>query len=166
MGANLNFVRLQGFADTTIASCEYQYPALMWQPRVIAVLVCLGILIETGWFFIVLSAVVWWCVLLPRLNPFDAIYDYFHLKKIGHAPIGPAPAPRRFSQAIAATFMLGIGFAMIKKHDELAWTLQVILVVFLAALIFGRFCVGSYLWHQLTGKREYANKTLPWSAGK
>ncbi|HKW15451.1 MAG TPA: DUF4395 family protein [Candidatus Krumholzibacteria bacterium] len=166
MGANLNFVRQQGFTNTTVAACEYQYPALMWQPRVIAVLVCLGILIETGWFFLALSAVLWWNVLMPRFNPFDAIYDRLFLKKIGHAPIGPAPAPRRFSQGLAATFMLGIGLAMLKGHDELAWTLQLIVLFVLALLIFGRLCVGAYLYHLITGKRALANKSLPWSDGK
>jgi hypothetical protein len=166
MGANLNFIRQQGLAGTTVASCEYQYPALMWQPRIILVLVFLGILLETGWVFLALSAVLWWSVLLPRLNPFDAVYDLFFLKKIGHAPIGPAPPPRRFAQAIAATFMLGIGLAMLKGHAQLAWALQVVLLIFLAALVFGRFCAGSYLYHLLTGKKAFANKTLPWSDGK
>jgi hypothetical protein len=161
MGANLNFVRAQGF-ETTIAACEYQYPALMWQPRMIGLLVVLGILLESGWYFIGLAAVLAWNVLVPRFNPFDAIYDHFVLKRIGHAPVSPAPAPRRFSQAVASMFMVGIGLAMLSERATLAWTLQVILLFFLAALIFGRFCVGSYLYYHLVGKRVFANKTLPW----
>jgi hypothetical protein len=166
MGANLNFVRQQGFANTTVAACEYQYPALMWQPRIIALLVCLGILVEIGWWFIALSAVLWWNVMMPRLNPFDAIYDHLFLKKIGHAPIGAAPAPRRASQAFAATFSLGIGLAMLKGHAGLAWTLQVWMLFFLALLIFGRLCAGAYLYHLFAGKLAFAHKTMPWSDGK
>jgi hypothetical protein len=162
MGANLNFVRQQGFTDTTIAACEYQYPALMWQPRVVALLVLLGILLETGWYFIGLAAILWWSVLAPRFNPFDAVYDHLILKKLGHAQIGPAPAPRRFSQAMAATFILGIGLSMLKGLPALAWALQVFVLLFLAVLIFGRFCAGSYLYHLFTGRRDFANQTLPW----
>jgi hypothetical protein len=62
--------------------------------------------------------------------------------------------------------MLAIGLAMIKGHAQLAWGLEVVLLLFLAALIFGRFCAASYLWHVLTGKRAFANQTLPWSRGK
>jgi len=166
MGANLNYVRQQGFRDTTTAACEYQLPALMWQPRVTAILVLLGLLLESGWFFIVLSAIFWWCVLFPRLNPFDAIYDHLVLKRKGHAPIGPAPAPRRFTQAMAGTFMLAIGLCLVSGRPALAWTLQVILLLALGALIFGRFCSGSYLYHHLVGQRVFANKTLPWRSSE
>jgi hypothetical protein len=166
MGANLNFVRQQGFKDTTIAACEYQYPALMWQPRVMAILVLLGILLESGWYFLALSAILWWSVLLPRLNPFDAIYDHLVLKRKGHAVIGPAPAPRRFSQGMAATFLLAIGLSMILGRPALAWAFQVILLFALALLIFGRFCLGSFIYLLLSGQRAFANKTLPWSDGR
>lgn len=164
MGANLNFVRSQGF-ETNVPSCEYQYPALMWQPRVIGILTLLGLLLESGWYFIALGALLWWNVLLPRLNPFDAIYDHFILKRKGHAAIGPAPAPRRFSQAAAGTFMLAIGLSLLKGQPQLAWTFEVILLIFIALLVFGRFCAASYLYHHLVGKRAFANKTLPWAQG-
>jgi hypothetical protein len=35
MSTELNFVRQQGFRDASPAACDYQYPALMWQPRAI-----------------------------------------------------------------------------------------------------------------------------------
>jgi hypothetical protein len=137
----------------------------MWQPRVIAILVLLGLLLESGWYFLVLSGILWWSAMLPRLNPFDAIYDYFVLKRIGHAVIGPAPAPRRFSQGMAATFLLAIGLSMILGHPALAWAFEVILLVALALLIFGRFCLGSYIYLLLSAQRAFARKTLPWASG-
>ena len=165
MGANLNFVRGQGF-DTNIPSCEYQYPALMWQPRMIGILTLLGVLLESGWYFISLAALLWWNALLPRLNPFDAIYDHFVLKRIGHAVIGPAPAPRRFSQAVAGAFMLAIGISLLFNSPALAWAFEVTLLLFIAALVFGRFCAASYLYYHLIGKRAFANKNLPWARGE
>jgi len=166
MGANLNFVRQQGFRNTTIAACEYEYPALMWQPRVTMLLVLLGVLLESGGYFLVLSAILWWNVMVARLNLFDAIYDRLVLKRKGHAAIGPAPAPRRFAQGMAAALMLAIGLSMILGHPALAWTFQVILVLALTLLVFGRFCLGSYIYLLLSGQRAYANKTVPWSDGK
>jgi hypothetical protein len=165
MGANLNFVRQQGF-ETNPPACEYQYPALMWQPRVIFILVALGVLLESGWYFIALAALLFWNALFPRLNPFDAVYDFFVLKRKGHAAIGPAPAPRRFSQGMAGTFMLVIGLLMLMGSYRLAWAFEVILLVFVAFLVFGRFCFGSYVYHHLVGKRAFANRTLPWVRGE
>jgi len=162
MSANLNFVRQQGFVSCTPTSCGYEFPALMWQPRVTAVLVLLGILLESGWFFIVLAAIVCWSVVVPGWSPFDAIYYHLVLKRRGHPRLAPAPAPRRFAQALATAFMLAIGVAMLTGRDELAWSLQRILLLFLMLLIFGRFCVGSYLWHLLTRGLTVANQTLPW----
>jgi hypothetical protein len=33
----------------------------------------------------------------------------------------------------------------------------------LGALVLGRFCLGSYLYHVLRGETTFANRTLPWS---
>jgi len=79
MTAELNFVRQQGFRDAAPQSCGYQYPALMWQPRAIGTLVLIGLalqaFVQAGPYFLALSALLWWNVALPRLNPFDALYN-------------------------------------------------------------------------------------------
>jgi hypothetical protein len=116
MSSASNFVQQQGFPKAEPSSCGLQLSALMFQPRLIGVLMA----------------------------------------------IGPAPAPRRFAQGIAATFMLGIGLSLLGGHATLAWTLEWLLAVALAALVFGRFCLGSYLFHLFTGNRLFANATLPW----
>jgi hypothetical protein len=46
-----------------------------------------------------------------------------------------------------------------------ATVLEVFLGAAIAALIFGRFCLGSYIYHLLRGDNEFAGKTLPWSHG-
>jgi len=37
MTAELNFVRQQGLRDASPEACALQFPALMWQPRVIGI---------------------------------------------------------------------------------------------------------------------------------
>jgi len=39
-------------------------------------------------------------------------------------------------------------------------------VAALGALIFGRFCVGSYLFHLVTGEGAFAKRTTPWAPGE
>ena len=41
--AQINFVKQQGFEDASSRTCDFQYPALMFQPRVIGVLAVAGI---------------------------------------------------------------------------------------------------------------------------
>ncbi len=121
MTAKVNFVRQQGFPEASAETCSYQYPALMWQPRVIGILVLIGLYFQAWPYFLVLSAILWWNVALPALNPFDAVYNLLVTRPRQRPPLSPAHAPRRFAQAIAASFMLGIGLALRFEQTYLAW---------------------------------------------
>jgi hypothetical protein len=163
MTAQVNFVRQQGLRDASPGACEYLYPALMWQPRAIGVLVLIGFVFQSWLYFLVLSAVLWWNVIWPHLNPFDALYNYLVAKPKSLPRLGPAPNPRRFAQAMAATFMLAVGLSLLSDWRTVAWVIEALLVLALGALIFGRFCLGSYLFLIFTGHVGFANRTLPWA---
>ena len=163
MTAELNFVRQQGLRDASPESCVHQYPALMWQPRAIGILVLIGLVFQTWPYFLALGALLWWNVAWPDLNPFDALYTHLLARAKGLPRLGPAPSPRRFAQAMAGTFMLAIGLSLFFGWRTLAWGLEAFLLAALAALIFGRFCLGSYLFFVFTGQAGFANRTLPWA---
>ena len=63
---------------------------------------------------------------------------------------------------MAGTFMLAIGVALLLGSRGLAWSLEAVLLAALGALI-GRFCLGSYVFHLVSGHAGFANRTLPWS---
>ena len=160
--ANLNFAQQQGFRDAGAPACEFQYPALMFQPRLLGVLVVVGLVLQAPALFLTLSAILWWNVLVPTLNPFDALYNSLVAGPKGLPWLTPSPGPRRFAQGMAATFMLGIGLSLLLGWQVVAWVLEGLLVMALAALIFGKFCLGSYVFHLLRGEAAFANRTLPW----
>src|SRR5262249_18326695 len=135
----------------------------MWQPRVIGCLVLAGLLLQAPAYFLALSAILFWSAAVPAMNPFDALYYRLLAKGKGLPPLGPAPSPRRFAQALAGSFMLGIGLSLLSGWRILAWSLEAMLLGALAALILGRFCLGSYLYLLVTGKSGFANRTLPWA---
>jgi hypothetical protein len=161
--SRLNFVRQQGFRSASREACSFQYPALMWQPRVTGFLVLIGLVFQPWPYFMALSAVLWWNVLLPSLNPFDALYNLLVARPRHLPPLEPAPSPRRFSQAMAATFMLSIGLSLLLGLYVLAWAIEAVLLLALGALIFGRYCLGSYLYLLFTGESDFARRTLPWA---
>lgn len=164
--AERQFVRQQGFRDASAASCAYQYPALMFQPRLLAVAIVLAVLVQSAGMFLILAGVLWWSALVPGRNPFDAIYNRF-VARPKHLPaISPAPGPRRFAQGVAGTLLAGAGLALIADRIAVARTLEGVFVVALGALVLGRFCLGSYLYHLLRGDARFANRTLPWSRGE
>lgn len=161
--AHVNFVKQQGFKDASARSCGFQYPALMFQPRAIGVIVLAGVLLQSATLFLILSAVLWWNALVPGLNPFDLAYNVLVAARKGLPPLTAAPGPRRFAQGMAATFALLIGVSLLAGATTTAWVLEAIFLAALGALILGRFCLGSYLFHLLTGNGDFARRTLPWA---
>ena len=161
--AKFNFIEQQGFISSSGPACEMQYTALMFQPRLIGGFVILALIFQSWVLFLTLSAILWWNVFVPTLNPFDAVYNTFVAGPKGLQLLTPAPGPRRFAQGMAATFMLCIGLFLFFKMQILAWIFQSLLVVALGSLIFGKFCLGSYVFHLIKGEVAFANRTLPWA---
>ncbi len=163
--AQINFIKQQGFEGASLQTCDFQYPALMFQPRLIGVFVLAGVIFQAWPLFLVLSAVLWWNALVPKLNPFDRLYNALVAPRKGRPALTAAPGPRRFAQAMAATIMLFIGVALLAGWEALAWVLEALLLMALGALIFGALCPGSFLFHFLTGNGAFAKQTLPWGRG-
>jgi hypothetical protein len=159
----LNFIRQQGFDGASADSCGLQYPALMFQPRLIGVLVVAGVVAQAPAVFLTLAAALWCSALMPTLNPFEWLYNHLVAARRGRPMLTAAPAPRRFAQGMAATLTSLIGLALLAGWHTLAWVFEAILLLALGALIFGGFCFGSYVFHLLAGNRTFANRTLPWS---
>jgi hypothetical protein len=161
--AKLNFVEQQGFKNPNVSDCEIQYTALMFQPRLLGVFVLAGLIFQSGMIFLILSGILWFNVFVPALNPFDAVYNRFIAGPKGLQRLSSAPEPRRFAQGMAAAFMLCIGLFLLLKWQTLAWIFEGLLVVALSALIFGKFCLGSYVFHLFKGNVAFAKRTLPWA---
>lgn len=161
-GPAYNFILQQGLDAPAPESCRARFSALMFQPRVVGSVLLLAVILQSPAIFLVLSGILWWNVLIPRLNPFDAIYNRTLGTRPGAVRLAPAPAPRRFAQGMAGTFALAIGILLALQRGTAALVLQVLLLAALAALIFGRFCLGSFLYHLLRGRSDFAIGTLPW----
>jgi len=157
------FILQQGLEDPEPQDTHPRFEALLFQPRLIGLLFLVGITFQSPAVFLGLWAVLWWSALLPRLNPFDALYNLTLGTRAGAIHLGPAPAPRRFAQGMAGTFALAIGVLLRLEWFIPAFVLEGFLGAAIVALIFGRFCLGSYIYHLLRGGTEFAGKTLPGS---
>ena len=145
--SRLGFIHQQGFSPTQGRYAPYE--TMMFQPRAILVLLAPGALIQNPWWFVALSAVLFWCALVPAYNMFDAIYHVVADRQ-GLARIGPAPAPRRFAQGLAATIAIVIAAALFSGADKTAWLFEGLLISATLSVVVLRFCVGSYIYHLLT----------------
>ena len=153
-----NFILQQGFDEPRPESCPTQFTALTFQPKIVAIALILGIVFQSPWIFFALSVALWAGALLPRLNPFDALYNV----TAGATRLTPAPGPRRFAQGMAATFSAAIGVLLYLERNTPAYVIEGFFFAAVTALSFGRFCFGSFVFHLLRGRAGFAIRTLPW----
>jgi len=159
-----NFILQQGFEEPAPAVCPRQYSALHFQPRTVFLWIVAGILLQSPPVFYVLCAVLCWSALLPKLNPFDAVYNLtFGDDRIGAFHLTPAPAPRRSAQTLAGAFALACGLLIHFGFSTGAYVVEGIFAAAVLALILGGFCLGSFVYHLLSGKGAFARRTLPWA---
>jgi len=172
-----NFMKQQGFADEPSALCDMHFAGLYFQPRIVGSLIVVGIALNVAgyragaaspihwamWLFFALSAVLWWNVLAPALNPFEMFYNRAFARPKGRSPLVPAPGPRRFAQAVAAAFTLIVGLALMSGWMVTAFVFEAFLVAAFSMLLFGKFCLGAYIFLLLRGQVSLANSTLPWA---
>jgi hypothetical protein len=158
-----NFMRQQGFGEEPDDARQAHFDGLTFQPRIVFPTVLVAIFLQSGWLHLAISAVLWWNTLLPTLNPFELAYNRWIVRPRGHEPLVPAPGPRRMAQGVAAAFNLGAGLALLSGQAVFAWVMEALLVAGFSALLFGRFCLGAYVYHVLKGEIAFANATLPWS---
>ena len=152
--SEIEFIRQQGL--TTAAPDHRLYVALMFQPRTIAAVLALGVLLQSAWLFLALSAVLWCGTAFPTANLFDTVYNRLVARPRGLPPLGVAPAPRRFAQAMAATVALAIGAALLAGATLIAWGFEALFAVGSAAVVVGRVCAAANLYTRLTATRNRA----------
>jgi hypothetical protein len=158
-----NFMKQQGFVEEPSEACDMHFEGLYFQPRIVFPAVVVAILLQvasipaSAGLHFALSALLWWNTLRPSLNPFELAYNRWVARPKGRLE------PRRMAQGMAAAFNLRTGLALLSGMTPLAWALQAMLVVAFSALLFGRFCLGAYVYHLLKGRVAFANSTLPWA---
>jgi hypothetical protein len=158
-----NFILQQGFQEPPSATCSRQYSALHFQPRVVSLWILAGILFQSPLVFAALCAVLWWSALLPKRNPFDAIYNRIFANRPGAISLTPAPAPRRTAQGMGGAFALACALLL---HFGVSIAAYIVEAVFLAAnlaLTLGGLCLGSFVYYMLHGQASFARRTLPWA---
>jgi len=139
------------------------FSGLYFQPRIVGALVIVGIILQSSSLFFAMCAILWWNVAFPEWNPFERFYNRVVATPRGKPELSPAPPARAFAQGMAAAFMLLAGFSLNEGWMVAAYVLEAFLVIAFSALLFGKFCMGAYVYHLLRGRFAFANSTLPWA---
>jgi Domain of unknown function (DUF4395) len=156
-------MKQQGFPEEAALTCDMHFAGLYFQPRIVASLIVVGIIFQSPVLFLALSTVLWWNVVVSALNPFEIFYNRVIAAPRGKTLLPPAPGPRRFAQGMAAAMMLIIAGALLQGWMVTAWVFEGLIVAAFGALLFGKFCLGAYIYHLLRGEFSFANDTLPWA---
>ncbi len=157
--SHMKFVRQQGFRKQDAS--EQLFAALQFQPKVIGVVLAVGVWLQSAWLFVALAVVLWWCALVPALNVFDLLYNRLIADRLGRRRAAPAPEPRRFAQGLASMLSALIAAALASGAQALAWLIEALLAAAVLAIAFASFCFGSWLYarlHRALLGAEYANR--------
>lgn len=161
--AKRNFILQQGFGSPAPLSCSLQYSSLQFQPRIVFIWVVAGTVFQSPAVFAALVAVLWWSALFPKLNPFDALYNRTLGRQPGAFHAAPAPPPRRTAQGMAGAFAVLCALLIYFGYSVAAYVVEAIFLAAVLALIFGGFCLGSFVYHVFRGEWKFARQTLPWA---
>jgi hypothetical protein len=152
--SEIRFIRQLGYIT---ADPDHQlYVGLMFQPRTIAGVLAIGLVLQSAWLFLALSAVLWLGVVVPKRNLFDLTYNRLVADPRGLSRVSAAPAPRRFAQAAAGTMALIIGTALLRGSTVTAWMFEGIFAVAIVAVVVGRFCAPANLYLLVAGTATQA----------
>ncbi len=162
--AKRNFIVQLGFAEPDAAILAREYSALTFQPRIVLIGIVTGILFQSQTVFAGLGALLIWSALVPKLNPLTALHNMVLGSRPGAYRIGPAPAPRRGAERTAGAFALTIALAIHAGFNLPAYVLQAMFLAAALAVEFRGLCLGSFIYHLLSGRSEFAFKTLPWAS--
>lgn len=160
-----NFIVQQGFPAPDEASCDLSYGALLFQPRVVLGWTVVALLLSSAPLFATLGAMLGFSAAFPRLNPFEAIHNGIVARRGRGILLGPAPAPRRFSQLLGGALSLAVALLFRSGHHGWALAVGALFLAFVIALAVGGFCFGSFLWHVFRGRARFAWRSAPWGAG-
>ena len=162
-GIDRNFIRQQGLESPAPGSSRALMAALLFQPWIVLLWFVAGWWARSAPAFLALSLTVALGAVLPAWNLFELLYRSLPWNRGGRALLRPAPAPRRFAQGLAAAFAAGIGFSLLAGEDRLALGIAVMFAIAIVALVLGKFCLGSFVFHLVRGRVAFALQTLPWA---
>ena len=157
-----NFILQQGFPEPTVGTRDRQYSAILFQPRLLGLAFVVSSVLQLPTLFFALGVTLWFCVVAPRFNPFNAMYNGALRPHTG-ITLTPSPAPRRFSQFLGGAFCLSIATSLTMGFRMTAVVLEGFLIGGTVTMLAG-FCVGTFVFHLLRGHMGFAMRTLPWAA--
>lgn len=156
------FMQQQGFKVGDEPSAKSHFTSLLFQPRIVGGLIVIATIFQSGLLFLILGIVLWFNAIFPVFNPFERTYDALFGKRKGYPPLPPAPMPRRFMQGMAGTLCLLAAIFILLNWNLAAYITEAFILIAFALLLFGKFCLGAYIYHALKGNISFANATSPW----
>ena len=155
MDAQTRFIVNQGFSDPPSESCGLHFAALQFQPRVIGIILVVGMILQSVArlpsvaLFVMLGTVLCWGALVPDANVFEWAYNLtsppFRLTR--------APRPRRFAQGLAGLMAIAIAAFLYVEWLRAAIVVELLLLGAIVGILFAKFCFGSWLYHTLFARR-------------
>ena len=136
----------------TLAQRPLDRSELRFNQMAIITLLVVGFLLDSVWLVALVGLVMGVGTLWPRLGLFKRFYHAV-VKPAGwlKPDIVPDTADAHlFAQGVGALFLIAATLSLLTGQTLLGWTLTWIVVVLAAVNLFLGFCVGCFLYYQLS----------------
>ena len=137
---------------TTSASRPLDRSELRFNQMAIITLLVVGFLLDSVWLVALVGLVMAVGTLWSRLGLFKRFYHTV-VKPAGWLKpdlVTDTPDAHLFAQGVGALFLVAATLALLAGQTLLGWTLTWIVVVLAAVNLFFGFCVGCFLYYQLS----------------
>jgi hypothetical protein len=143
----------QGFCGLDDARLEELAPWMRWTYTIGTVVTVTGVVLMSPGVLWTLAAITCVGVFLP-FHPFDLLYNHGmrHLTHTG--PFPPSGPQRHFVFVVATVWLIATGWAFSAGADIAGIALGVPLILVGALASITNFCIPSFIYNTVTGRRS------------
>ncbi|MGY1679928.1 DUF4395 family protein [Geodermatophilus sp. SYSU D01176] len=138
------------------AKSRYALP-LRFTPAVATTLVVIGLVLRSPAWLASMALVALSGALFPRGMVIDLVYNFGVRHLFGAPPLPPTPKPRRFSYVLSASALTGSALSFAFELPVLGFVLGGFVVLGAATLTTTLWCLGSWIYRMVFGRRSAAD---------
>jgi hypothetical protein len=145
----------QGFCGLDDTALQELAPWLRWSPALCALIMAVGLAMKSSTVLWALAGIAFLGSVLP-FHPFDLLYNHAARYLTGTRPLPHHGPQRRFACALASAWLFATGWAFHIGSVMLGFIVGIPLVLVAALVSITHFCIPSFIYNTLLGKRMSA----------
>ena len=151
-------MKLRAFADSTNAALEELAPWMRWTYTLGTLVTLISVVTTSPAVLWSLAAITSVGIVLP-FHPFNLLYNYGFRYVTGTRPSPNSGPQRHFVFVVATVWLVAAGWAFYLSADIVGFALGVPLILVAALASTTNFCIPSFIYNSVVGRRTNQRAT-------